>query len=298
MSMPAAQPGDRRPIPAVVGVRHDFIEVGGMRIHLAECGQGEPVLLLHSFPQHWYEWRAVLPLLAGEYRLICPDLPGSGWSDSSPGGYDTGARARVVLGIMDRLDIPRARVIGHAWGGVAGFRLCLTSPDRVSHFLALNATHPWPRRATAIAGAWRQWHTAFWEYPGIGRQVLRHWPAFTGFMLRHWVAEAAAMPPDAVAEYIEPSREPEHARAGEKLNWQYVIHDIPGLLLRGRAERLTVPTVILAGERDVVIPPRLCLGGEAHADDLRVIVAPGAGHLLPEERPELVAQTARDLFAR
>ncbi len=296
--MATSHHASRREIPPAAGVRHRFVRVGDARIHIAECGDGDPVLLLHSFPQHWYAWRKVIPLLARDYLVICPDFPGSGWSESSPDGYDTSARAAAVLGIMDSLGLARARVIGHAWGAVAGFRLCLKSPERVSHFLALNASHPWPLRRTAAAEAWRQWHTAFWEYPGIGRQVLRHWPAFTRFMFRHWAADSSALTAEAITEYVESSREKEHARAGEKLNWQYVLHDIPGLLLRRDREVLTVPTVIIAGERDVVIPPRLCRGGRGHAAELSVVVAPGAGHLLPEERPELIAETARVLFAR
>jgi pimeloyl-ACP methyl ester carboxylesterase len=292
-------PAGQRPIPEVAGVRHRFIEANGVRVHIAESGRGEPVLLLHSFPQHWYTWRGVLPHLADEYRLICPDFPGSGWSGPSQGGYDTGQRAAAVLGIMDALEIPRVRLIGHAWGAVAGFRLCLVSPDRASHFLALNATHPWPPRRAAVVNAWRQWHTAFWEYPGLGRQVLQHWPAFTRFMFRHWVVDSSSLPPEALTEFVESSREREHALAGEKLNWGYVRHDIPDLLLnRWRDQRLTVPTVILAGSRDVVIPPALCRGGAGHADDLTLVVAPDASHLLPEERPALIARVARELFAR
>ena len=54
--------------------------VRGVRLHVAEAGGGDPVVLLHSFPQHWYTWWHVVPLLAGQYRLICPDWPGFGWS--------------------------------------------------------------------------------------------------------------------------------------------------------------------------------------------------------------------------
>jgi pimeloyl-ACP methyl ester carboxylesterase len=287
----------QREMPVVPGVRHRFVRVGDAQVHIAECGDGDPVLLLHSFPQHWYAWRRVIPLLASDYLVICPDFPGFGWSESSPDGYDTRARAAAVLGIMDSLGLERARVIGHAWGAIAGFRICLESPERVSHFLALNAAHPWPLRRAAVAEAWRQWHTAFWEYPGVGRQVLRHWPAFTRFMLRHWAAGPSALPPEAITEYVESSRDKGHAKAGEELNWQYVVHDIPGLLRRKR-EALTVPTVIIAGERDVVIPPRLCRSGSGDASEISLVVAQGAGHLLPEERPELVAETARDLFSR
>lgn len=69
-----------RLLPHVPGVTHRFVTVRGVRLHVAEAGGGDPVVLLHSFPQHWYTWRHVVPLLAGQYRPICPDWRGFGWS--------------------------------------------------------------------------------------------------------------------------------------------------------------------------------------------------------------------------
>jgi pimeloyl-ACP methyl ester carboxylesterase len=72
---------------------------------LARGRAGDPVVLLHSFPQHWYAWRHVVPLLAGQYRLICPDWRGFGWSEAPPGGYDTAGRAADVLALPAALGL-------------------------------------------------------------------------------------------------------------------------------------------------------------------------------------------------
>jgi pimeloyl-ACP methyl ester carboxylesterase len=64
------------PLPRVDGVEHRWVEAGGVRLHLAEAGEGEPLVLLHGWPQHWYEWREVIGPLAERYRVICPDLRG------------------------------------------------------------------------------------------------------------------------------------------------------------------------------------------------------------------------------
>src|SRR4051794_33022829 len=78
-----------RPFPEVEGVEHRYVDAGGLRMHVAEAGpQGEPIMLLHGWPQHWYLWRDVIPPLAEEYRVIAPDLRGFGWSDAPPDGYD------------------------------------------------------------------------------------------------------------------------------------------------------------------------------------------------------------------
>lgn len=87
------------------------------------------------------------------------------------------------------------------------------------------------------------------------------------------------------------------AHAGQSLFWQYVVRDIPaGFRGTHRRTRLTVPTRVLGGELDPVIPPAL-LRGEPYADDLTVRIVPGAGHHLPEERPERVADELRSLVS-
>src|SRR5687767_14115632 len=77
-----------RPFPEVQGVSHRFVDAGGLHMHVAEAGEGEPVVLLHGWPQHWYEWRRQIPALAQHYRVICPDLRGFGWTDAPASGYE------------------------------------------------------------------------------------------------------------------------------------------------------------------------------------------------------------------
>jgi pimeloyl-ACP methyl ester carboxylesterase len=292
-------PRSARRLPQVPGVTHRFVHVCGARLHVAETGDGEPVLLLHGFPQHWYAWRQVIPLLAGQYRLICPDWRGFGWSQAPPRGYDTASRAADIFALMDALGLRRVRLVAHDWGANAAFTAALQAPERVSHLLAVNAAHPWLTQRRLIPQLWRFWYTAFWEYPGVGRLVLRHWPGLTRFLLRRGVAGPEAWPPGEVEEFVAASRQPGSARAGQALHWQFVLHDIPGIIARRhRGMRLTVPTVILAGAADWMLPPALLPGAGRHADDLRVRVVPGAGHFLPAERPAVVAEVARELFRR
>jgi pimeloyl-ACP methyl ester carboxylesterase len=288
-----------RPFPAVPGVTHRFVTVRGARLHVAEAGSGDPVMLLHGFPQHWYAWQHVLPLLAGQYRLICPDWRGFGWSQTTPRGYDTASRAADILALIDALGLRQVPLIAHDWAGHAAFLTALDAPERVSHLLAVNAAHPWLTQRRLLPHLWRFWYTALLEYPGIGRLVLRHWPGLTRFLLRHGAASPAAWQPGEVEEFAAASRLPGSARAGEALNWQFVLHDIPGIILRRyRSMRLTVPTVILAGGQDWMLPPEMLAGADGHADDLQLRVVPGAGHFLPAERPAEVAAVACELFQR
>ncbi|MGW2814715.1 alpha/beta fold hydrolase [Streptomyces sp. NPDC001415] len=284
-----------RPMPQLEGAAHRYVTVRGVRLHYAEFGSGDPVVLLHGFPQHWYAWRRVVPLLADDHRLICVDLRGFGWSEQSRKGYDTDSLAADVLALLDELGIEQTTLVAHSWGAGVGFRVCQRGPERVRAFLALNMTHPWTRHRDVLPNLWRMWFTAFVEYPLLGRLVLRHWPAFTRHLLRRGAADPALWSEAELAEFTEATRFSAHA--GQSLFWSYVVRDIPaGFRGTHRATRLTVPTRVLGGELDPVIPPAL-LRGEAYADDLTVRIVPGAGHQLPEERPELVVEELGKLIA-
>ncbi|WP_377269029.1 alpha/beta fold hydrolase [Peterkaempfera sp. SMS 1(5)a] len=287
-----------RPMPTAPGVIHRWVTARGIRFHLAEAGAGGvPLLLLHTFPQHWYAWHPVLPLLAPDHRLICPDLRGAGWSDAPSRGYDTDTRVADTLALLDALGLERVGLISHGWGGWLGFMLCLRAPERFTHHLALNSIHPWPLHRRLVPNAWRYWHTAPLEAPLVGRAVLRRWPGFTRGLLRRGVADPSVWSPQELDEYALAAGGPGRARAGELLNRAYALHDIPRLV-RGHYKRLrlTTPTVLLAGERDAILPPAVMTDAGRYAEELRIRIVPGAGAHLPKERPEEVAETARALF--
>ncbi|MBD0672279.1 alpha/beta fold hydrolase [Streptomyces sp. CBMA156] len=292
---------DPRPLPDLPDVRHHRLDADGVRLHLAEAGnaEGAPLLLLHGFPQHWYAWRQVIPLLGDEFRLLCLDLPGFGWSEAPHRGYTTDERARLVLAALDRLGLPKVGLVGHDWGAWTGFELALRAPERFTGFLALNMTHPWPRQRALLGTAWRFWYTALLEYPGIGRQIVRHHPALLAHLLRRATTAGHPWPAEEIAEYTGSGSTPGAARAAERLHWGFVVRDIPHLALGGyRRRRLTVPTLLLGGEQDPVIRPSLLSPADAPADDLRAEVLPDCGHFLPHERPEAVAEAARRLLRR
>src|SRR4051812_3665843 len=75
-------------MPHVAGVEHSFHEVDGVRLQVAQAGDGPPLVLLHGWPQHWWSWRHLIGPLAERYRVICPDIRGMGWSDATRTGYD------------------------------------------------------------------------------------------------------------------------------------------------------------------------------------------------------------------
>jgi pimeloyl-ACP methyl ester carboxylesterase len=276
------------PIPALDGVTHRDVDVGGVRIHVAEAGQGPPLLLQHGWPQNWWAWRELIARLAGSHRVICPDLRGFGWSEAPATGYDKETLAADIVGVLDALEVEQVGLVGHDWGGFAGFLACLNAPQRFSGYVALSILHPWsagppdPRRLTRI------WYQFVLASPVLGRTLLGQPEVAARFIER---AGAGAWDADAQALYARALQRPGTARATVQIYRTFLTRELVPIS-RGRygGRRLTVPTRLLIGERDPVITPESIAGWEGKAEDMAVEWLPGAGHWLPEERPAQVAE--------
>lgn len=118
-----------------------FIESNGIRLAVHESGRGQPVILLHGFPELAYSWRHQLPALAGAgYRAIAPDQRGYGASARPEGiaNYTIEQLTGDIVGLLNALDIDQAVVVGHDWGALLGWQLALLVPERLSGLIALN----------------------------------------------------------------------------------------------------------------------------------------------------------------
>jgi pimeloyl-ACP methyl ester carboxylesterase len=285
-------------MPQVPGVSHRQVEARGVRFHVAEAGSGDPVVLLHGWPQHWYCWRKLAPLLAADRHVFCPDLRGFGWSEVTGGRYDKQTFADDVLALLDALELERVDLVAHDWGAWAGFLLCLDHPERVAHYVALNIYGPWPPPPSlrGLLGIWRLWYQVAIATPGFGPALVRR----TDFVKR--VITAGAVHPDAWTEqdleaFASVLREPARARASTLLYRTFLTLELrPWLAGRNRGRRLTVPTLMLHGTHDLAIDHRRLGGWEEWADDMAVELRDDSGHFIAEEIPELVAARARALF--
>jgi pimeloyl-ACP methyl ester carboxylesterase len=285
-------------LPAVEGVKHRFVEANGIRVHLAEAGSTDApaVLLLHGWPQHWYMWRRVMAGLSGEYRLLAPDLRGFGWTEAPGHGYDGETFAADQVALLDALGLESAHIVGHDWGGWTAILLGILHASRVDRMVVCNAPHPWSRLSPRIAAeSWRGWYTWAIATPGLGRRLLeRRWIA------RHFLGSGNVGRPftgEEIELYAESFQEPARAQAIVELYRYYQRVVSEGIRGRWRRERLASPTLLLFGERDRYITPKLLPGYEQNADDMRVELVPDSGHFIVEEKPDLVIERIREWLA-
>jgi pimeloyl-ACP methyl ester carboxylesterase len=285
-------------MPAVDGVSHRWVEARGLRFHVAEAGSGgDPVLLLHGWPQHWYEWRDLMPALAGRHRVLAMDLRGFGWSDAPRDGYEKENLATDVLAVLDELGLERVKLAGHDWGGWIGFLLCLRAPERFDRYLALNIPHPWIQMRKALPHSWRLLYQAFVLAPWIGYLAHRR-KRFVRMALRAGGADPRFWDEQTLSIFADNLAEPSRARAAVQMYRVFNLRELVPVL-RGRyaGKRLTVPTRMLFGTDDAAIHTDLLAGYESHADDMEIEFVPGCGHFIADERPDLVTERARTFFA-
>lgn len=283
--------------PPPDGVQHHYVDLPGLRMHVAEAGAGDPVLLLHGFPQHWWEWRDVIPRLAERYRVITPDLRGAGWTAAPPDGYTRRQLRDDVVALLDHLGLDRVRLVAHDWSAIVGFSLALDHPERIQQYLCLATPHPWIRFSPKLMpGLWRLWFQPVIATPGLGPRLLsRGRQPLARYLLEQHVAGPWSEPD--LELFLVPLRDPAYARAGSALYRGLILPEI-GRIARGayRGRRLRVPTRVLYGAADPGVGPDLVGGHEAYADDLAVEFVPGAGHFLADDRPDAVVDHALALF--
>lgn len=282
-------------MPTVAGVTHRTVTIDGARgpvsLHVAEAGDvdGEPIVLLHGWPQHWYCWRGLLPALAERHRVLMPDLRGFGWSEAPGYGYEPDTFAADTIALLDACGIDRVRLVGHDWGGFTAFLLAVTHPDRFSRAVVINAPPMWTALSWRIvASLWRTWYVSLLASP-VGARVAadpRFVPWFIGLGGRRDV-----FAPDDARSYAQRMRDPARSRASSKLYRSYLRFAVDVFLRRRwRGTYLNVPTLLLFGQDDFYIPLSYLAGYAPNAPTLQVELVPGCGHFLPEERPELAAQ--------
>ncbi len=148
------------PDPSIVRIdgswAHRDVSANGIRLHIAELGEGPVVVLLHGFAEFWWTWHHQLQALADAgYRAVAVDLRGYGDSDKPPRGYDAWTLAGDIGGLVKSLGARRAHLVGHAWGGMLAWTVAALHPRLVSSVTAIGGAHPLALRSSIARTLWR-----------------------------------------------------------------------------------------------------------------------------------------------
>lgn len=280
------------PLPEAPGFDHLVVETPGLRTHLAVIGEGEPVVMLHGFPEHWWQWHAVAPAIAAAgYRVLCPDLRGSGWTEADDPRVERETRLHDLLALFDALDIERAHLVSHDMGVITAFQLTYDHPERVRTAVQLAVPPAFMKFSPRVAPGFRHLPGFIWHRPGgwLGG-------TFTEAYVAHPMPEATSQ------AYLAQFERPEIDAAVRPLVRRMVLPEAMRMA-RGvyRRRRLTVPTRVVYGRQDAPWADNvehLCRNPERFAERLEFVFVDDAKHFITDDAPAAVADLALDWFGR
>ncbi len=284
--MPRSVPAEPPEIP---GVRRTRVIVRGIDFHLTEAGPetGLPVLALHGWPQHHYEWRDLLADPPAGLRIIAPDLPGYGWSGPPPHEWQKEEVASDLLALLDALGLQRVLLVGHDWGGYVGHLLALRSPERFSAYLALNISHPWVTPRSFAPHAWRS-ATYMPMIAVAGIPIQRDTDLVYRSLRYQQLPRRTGVSDEDLRWFSDRFRDPVCAAAGRDTYRTFLTQELPAVRRHPERRRSHVPTRAVFGAKDFAIHKDLASAETAQADDYTLELVPGVGHFIADERPDIV----------
>lgn len=292
-STPTGTRGSERiEMPSVPGFSHTIVETPGLRTHVATVGEGEPLVMLHGLPEHWWQWRTIGPTLGRHYRVICPDLRGAGWTRAESPRMGRLTQMEDLIAVMDALKLDRVRLVAHDLGALTAAHLAYAEPDRVHAMAILSVPPPFMPFSVAMLPALR--HIPPLLFHRRGRSIAHV------FDPPYVVTPMAA---ETIATYLAPQRDPQIDAATNEIYRWLVFSEMPRMAGGVyRKARLRVPALYAFGEQDRPLTPdfvrKQCGDTARYADHLEIAAVPDAAHFMTDDNPEAVQELLLEFFAR
>lgn len=277
-------------------LRHDYADLGDVRLHYGTGGDGPAMVFLHGWPQTWYMWRDVLPGMMQNYRVVAVDLRGLGESSRPAGGYDTKTVAQDIWRLMhDVLGEDRFDVVAHDWGGPVAYALAAQHRDAVRAMAIFDAPVPGDGSILTALG---RWHFGFHGEADLPEALVAgREDVYLRYMFRKGGARPDAIAEEAQREYLRTYSQPGAMRAGFNYyrEWAQDAKDNQAFIKQGKLE---MPILVYGGGAKNVGRGLYAMDSwQRVASDVRGGVAEGCGHWIPEERPAWVVERLLAFFA-
>ena len=276
---------------------HNTASVNDIKLHYVIGGHGDPVVLLHGWPETWYAWHKVMPALAKTYTVVAPDLRGLGDSSKPLTGYDGKTLAEDIHQLVTKLGFKTIFLVAHDWGTQVAYSYAAAHPTEVKRLVVMELTIP----GFAPPGRPPLWWGIFHQTPDLpealvqGKELI-----YLPWFYHNLAYNPAAITQADINEYVSHYSAPGGMRAGfeyyrafpqdaiENMNYSKTKLTMPVLALGGGyiptfGGNITMPTIIYAMK--------------ILAQNVQGIKVPNSGHFIPEEQPDFVVKILNNFFS-
>jgi pimeloyl-ACP methyl ester carboxylesterase len=275
---------------------HYKTNVNGIQLHyiMGGKGEGDPIVLLHGFPQTWYEWRDIIPqLIANNYTVIAPDLRGLGDSERPQTGYDKKTIAEDIYQLVKKLGYNKIYLVAHDWGSAVAYAYAAAHPEGVNKMVILDIVLPgFGLEEAANFSPNGLWHLSFHTVRDLPEKLIEGKEDTYLNWFYDWTYNQSAITSEAREEYIQQYSKPGALRAGFEY-YRAVFEDAKQNKEYGK-DKLDIPVLAIGGEAG--------LGNLTTASFQKVvnnvtgITLPNTGHFIPEERPYFLTKQILEFF--
>jgi pimeloyl-ACP methyl ester carboxylesterase len=278
-------------------IEHHRIQVNGVRLHYLKAGQGDPIVLLHGYPQTSHAWRKVIPLLASSYTVIAPDLRGLGDSSKPIAGYDKRTIAEDIHQMVEQLNLEKILLVGHDLGGMVAYAYAIAHPQMVRCLVMAEMLLPGLGLESALdfSKPGRGYiHMALNMTPDLPEALISGKERlYITYNTKPHCYDPTAISDADLDEYVRCYTAPGGMRAAFEY-YRAFFQDAEHNRENANKQKLSMPVLALGGD--------ISLGDYLHqtiiplADNVKGKVFEKCGHFIPEEQPEQFVSVLNEFF--
>jgi pimeloyl-ACP methyl ester carboxylesterase len=275
-------------------IEEKYIETNAIKLHTIIIGNGEPLLLLHGFPDFWYGWKNIIPGLKDHYKLIIPDMRGYNLSDKPLGveNYTIDILIEDIKGLIENLGYESVYLAGHDWGGAVVWPFAEKYPQLIKKLAIINAPHM-KIFQKKLQNNKEQQKASFYIFeflkPNGEQFVIKDdfkwlkWAVFSGMENKKDFSEKDKQ------KYINAWSQPNAIVSG-------VNYYRANISFKNWSGIITVPTLVIHGMKDIAVLPSVLDGLENYVKDLEIIRAEKSSHWVMHDEPDLIVNQFKRFF--
>ncbi|MGI0050142.1 MAG: alpha/beta fold hydrolase [Nitrososphaeraceae archaeon] len=275
---------------------HHKTTVNGILMHYVIGGKGDPVVLLHGWPETWYEWRHIIPqLIDNNYTVIAPDMRGFGDSEKPQIGYDTKTVAEDIYQLVKKLGNSKIYIVAHDWGGPVAYSYAAEHPEDVGKMIILDTLLP--GFGLEEAGDFSPngiWHFSFHAVRDLPEKLIDgQEDIYLNWFYDHYSYNQSAITSEDREEYIKQYSKPGALRAGFEY-YRAIFEDAEQNKEYAKLKLLDIPILTIGGEAG--LGNLTTASFQKVANNVTGMTLPNTGHFIPEERPNFLTKQILEFF--